>query len=154
MRLLRSVLIFKLGLWAGMMAAAAFAKRAVPSRGDEDSDELALVAVFDGVDLESRAKAFRGGSMLAWYGGIQVDLRGAQLAPGAVLSVHALYGGIEIRVPPAWRVESKVKALAGGVDARTPAADDPDAPVLTLEGMALFGGIQVSAKAEDAPAAA
>ena len=53
----RSVLIFKLGAFAGMAAAAAFVRQALPSRGDEDSDELSLVAVFDGIDLRSRATA-------------------------------------------------------------------------------------------------
>jgi hypothetical protein len=127
-------------------------KRAVPSRGDEDSDELSLVAVFDGIDLKSRAKAFKGGSMLAWFGGIAVDLRDAELAPGARLSLRTLFGGIAITTPPSWRVESNVKALAGGVDARTPAEDDPDAPGLILEGVALFGGIAVRAKADAATA--
>ena len=149
MRALRALLIFKLGVWAGMMASAVFVKRAVHSLGDEDSDELALVAVFDGIELESRAKAFRGGSMVAWFGGIDVDLRGAELAPGAHLSLHTLNGGIAIKVPPTWRVESKLHALAGGVDARSPAQDDPDAPVLTLEGMAVFGGVAVVATADD-----
>jgi hypothetical protein len=153
MRGLRSLVIFKLGVWVGVVVAAAFVKRAVPSRGDEDSDELSLVAVFDGIDLKSRAKAFRGGSMLAWFGGIAVDLREAELAAGARLSVHTLFGGIAIKTPPSWRVESNVKALAGGIDARAPAQDDTDAPVLTLEGLALFGGIAVAAKADAAAAA-
>jgi len=145
MRTIRSLLIFKLGVWAGVMAAAAFAKRALPSQGDEDSDEVALVAIFDGVVLTSRAKAFRGGSMLAWFGGIEVDLRDAELAPDARLSVRTLFGGIDIKTPPTWRVESNVKALAGGVDAPTPREDADDEPVLALEGMALFGGIAVGA---------
>src|SRR5881394_1850156 len=105
MRLIRLLLVFKLGAWTGMMIAAVFAKRALPSRGDEDSDELALVAVFDGIELKSRAKAFKGGSMLAWFGGISVDLREAALAPDAQLSVRTLFGGIEIKTPPEWRVE-------------------------------------------------
>jgi hypothetical protein len=66
--------------------------------------------------------------------------------------VQTLFGGIAIKAPPTWRVESNVKALAGGVDARTPAQDDREAPVLTLEGMALFGGVAVGAKAEAATA--
>jgi hypothetical protein len=152
MRLLRSLLIFKLGVWTGMAAAAAFVRRAVPSRGDEDSDQVSLVAVFDGIDLRSRAKAFKGGSMLAWFGGIAFDLRDAELAPGARLTVRTLFGGIAIKTPPTWRVESNVKALAGGVDAPPPTQDDREAPVLTLEGMALFGGIAVGAKAEAATA--
>jgi hypothetical protein len=152
MRLVRSLLTFKLGVAVGMATAAAFVKRAVPSRGDEDSDELSLVAVFDGIDLRSRAKAFKGGSMLAWWGGIRVDLREAELARGARLSVNTLWGGIAITTPPSWRVESSVKALAGGVEASTPARDDRDAPVLTIEGMALFGGVVVGSKADAAAA--
>ena len=42
----------------------------------------ALVAVFDGVELESQATAFRGGSMLAWYGGVEADLREADACAG------------------------------------------------------------------------
>ena len=113
MRLLRTLALLEIGAWAGMATAAAFVKRAVPSRGDEESDELALVAVFDGVDLRSRAKAFRGGSMLAWFGGVAVDLREAELAPDARLSVHTLFGGVAVRVPEGWRVESGMKAIAG-----------------------------------------
>ena len=128
------------------MSAAAFTRRAVPSSGDEESDELGLVAVFDGITLKSRARAFTGGSMLAWFGGIDVDLREVELAAGARLSLHALFGGIAIKTPSNWRLESELKALAGGVDARTPAQDDPDAPVLTLTGTALFGGIAVGPK--------
>ncbi|HEV8103291.1 MAG TPA: hypothetical protein VGP69_06105 [Gaiellaceae bacterium] len=148
MRPLRGLLLFKLGAWAGMMSAAAFVRRTVPSRGDEESDELGLVAVLNGIELKSRATVFTGGSMLAWFGGITVDLREVELAPGARLSLHTLFGGIQIMTPPSWRVESGLKAIAGGVHTRTPADDDPDAPVLTLTGTALFGGIAVGAKAD------
>ncbi|HUF02504.1 MAG TPA: LiaF domain-containing protein [Gaiellaceae bacterium] len=146
MRLLRTLLVFKLGVYAGVAAAAAVVKRALPSQGDASSDELALVAIFDGVELESRATAFRGGSMLTWFGGIDVDLREAQLAQDAQLSVTALLGGIAIRIPEGWRVESNVKALAGGVDVKTIGADDPGAPTLRIDGLAALGGIAVGAK--------
>jgi hypothetical protein len=134
-----------------MIVAAAFFKRVVRSRGDAESDELALVAILDGVELESRAKAFKGGSMLAWFGGIDVDLRDAELASGARLSVHALFGGIDVTTPASWRIESDVRTFMGGADARGAAEDDPDAPVLTLDGMAVFGGIEVG-PAATAPA--
>ena len=135
-----------LGVWAGFMAAAAVVKRTVPSRGDAESDEVALVAVFDGVELRSEAKAFRGGSMLAWYGGVDADLREATLAPEARLSVAALFGGIQLIVPPEWRIEPEIQAVAGGYDVSGTDPDDPDAPVLRLEGRALCGGIAVSRK--------
>jgi hypothetical protein len=51
MRLLRAVLLFKLGFWAGMIASAAVVKRMLRSRGDAHSDDVALVAILDGVAL-------------------------------------------------------------------------------------------------------
>jgi hypothetical protein len=142
MRRLRSLLVFKLGVWVGMIGAARLLKEALPSRGDEESDEVALAAILDGVELKSRAKGFKGGSMLAWFGGIDADLREAELATEARLTLNAIWGGIKIETPPEWRVESNVKTLGGGVD--LPKAAAAEGPVLTVEGMALFGGIQVS----------
>jgi Cell wall-active antibiotics response 4TMS YvqF len=146
-KVLRALGLALLGFWAGLMAAAALMKRVLRSRGDAESDEVALVAIFDGIDLESRASAFRGGSMLAWFGGISVDLRAAQLSPaGAHLDLHAVNGGIAIKVPEGWRVRSNLTSFAGGAEARAPAPEPQDAPTLTLDGFAAFGGIAVTAK--------
>jgi hypothetical protein len=146
MRVLRSIGLIALGAVAGLTAAAAFAKRAVPSRGDAESDELALVAVYDGIELQSRASAFRGGSVLAWFGGVAADLRQATLAPGARLTIHALFGGVAVRVPAGWRIDSTARAFAGGVQTR--GSEDEDAPTLTVDGYALFGGIAIAPKSE------
>jgi hypothetical protein len=151
---MRSLFSFKVGAWVGIAIAAVFAKRAIPSRGDEDSDEVALVAVFDGIDLKSRAKAFRGGSLLAWFGGIALDLTEAELADGARLSINTLLGGVAIKTPPTWRIEGDVKSVFGGVKTDSPARDDPDAPVLTVEGMALLGGVALEGAAHPTPAEA
>jgi len=151
LRPVRSIGIFKLGVWVDVLASTAFVRRTVPSRGDEASDELALVAALDGIELKSRATRFKGGTMTAWFGGIALDLREAELAPGARLSVNALFGGIAIRIPSTWRIESDVKSIAGGVDVKTGDDPGPDAPVLTIDGMTLFGGIAVGAK--DSPVA-
>ena len=137
MRVLRALLIFQVGAAVGMAAAAAFIKRAVPSQGDEDSDELSLVAVQDGIELESRATAFTGGSILAWYGGVELDLSQAELAPGARLTVHALMGGIAIEIPQSWRVETNVKALVGGV--AVPIRTTPTLPSWFLDGLRCSG---------------
>jgi len=147
MRPIRALTLTIVGAVAGFAAAAALVKRAVPSRGGEESDELALVAIFDGVDLKSRASAFAGGSVLAWFGGVALDLREAVPEPDAHLTVHALFGGVAIRVPPGWRLVSNLSSFAGGADVREGAVESPDAPTLTLDGRALFGGIAVGARA-------
>jgi hypothetical protein len=144
---IRSLLTFKLGAWVGITIAALFAKRALRSHGDPESDELDLVAVFDGVEVRSEASEFRGGSMLAWFGGISVDLRDAVLAEDAQLSVNTFMGGIAVKTPPTWRIEGDVKSLFGGIKVDTPTPADPDAPVLTVEGTALLGGIAIGSGA-------
>jgi len=145
-RLLRALFLFKLGFWAGTIASALLMKRMFPSRGDAESDEVALVAILGGVALKSRAKAFRGGSMFSWLGGIAVDLREAQLAPDAHLDVGSLFGGIAIRVPPGWRVESDVKSFGGGVAVNAPEPEADGAPTLRLDGFSAVGGVAVGAK--------
>jgi hypothetical protein len=145
-RLLRALLLFKLGFWAGTLASAALLKRAFPSRGDEESDELRLVAILNGAALRSRAEAFRGGSMFSWLGGIALDLREATLAQPAHLEVGSLLGGIAIRVPSGWRIESDVESVAGGVAVDAPEPHDTEAPTLRLTGFTAFGGVAVGAK--------
>lgn len=149
MRLLRTLVIFELGAWAGVATAAALAKRALPSRGDEESDEVALMAIYDGIDLKSRAQAFRGGSMFAWFGGVAVDLREAKLAPDARLTIGALFGGVAVKVPPEWRIVATGRAFAGGVSDDVPEPEDPEAPTLVIESTAAFGGIAIKASAAD-----
>lgn len=143
MGLIRAILLLKLGAWLGMAAAASLAKRVLPSRGDEASDEVALMAIFDGIDLKSRAQAFRGGSMFAWFGGVAVDLTEAKLAPDARLAIGALFGGVDVKVPPGWRIVSTGRAIAGGVSDDVPVPDEPEAPTLVVESTAALGGISI-----------
>jgi hypothetical protein len=133
-----------------MFASATILKRVLPSFGDEESDEVALVAIMNGIELKSRSRAFRGGSMFSWLGGIAVDLREVELAENAHLDVHSAFGGIAIRVPTGWRVESTVTSLAGGVAVDVPEPESPDAPTLRLDGFSAFGGIAVGAKPHSA----
>jgi hypothetical protein len=39
-----------------------------------------------------------------------------------------------------------MRAVFGGVDARAPEPEAADAPTLTLDGFAVFGGVAVTAK--------
>jgi hypothetical protein len=142
-RLLRTVMLLFAGAVAGFAGAAAMLRGWLPSRGDATSDELALVTVFDGLELESRSTAFRGGSILAWFGGVAIDLSGVTLAPGAELDVRTAFGGVSIKVPPTWRIDATATALLGGIDVQQPDIEDPDAPTLVLRAQSLMGGVAI-----------
>jgi hypothetical protein len=143
-RLIRSLLLLVIGAIGGFAGAAALLRGAVPSQGKADSDELALVAIFNGIELANRSATFRGGTVLAWFGGVSLDLREATLAPGANIDIRAMFGGVAIRVPPTWRVEAHGTAVAGGWDNRAVQPDDPEAPALLVNVVAALGGASIT----------
>jgi len=82
-------------------------------------------------------------------GGIDLDLRGASLAPdGADLLVTTTMGGVQVTVSPDWAVDVDTDTLVGGFDVHvTPLTELPhDAPRLRIHAVTRMGGGQVTAK--------
>lgn len=128
------------------------AKRTFVPVDAPDANEVRLAAIFEPISFRSTATSFRGGSIECWYGGGVIDLRDATLDPaGAHLQVKAVFGGGQVLVPETWRVDLRVLGVGGAGDARPRIERPDDAPHLTIEGTALFGGFGV---ATDFPEAA
>jgi hypothetical protein len=151
MRAIRSIIGLTVGLFllTGISSAiaAALAKHRLASSGTTTDDEFELVTIFDGGDFTSTAPALRRGTVLAWYGGRTIDLRGATLDPaGARLTIRAIFGGVELIVPPSWQVDQQIIAILGGAgDTRDQSLVDETGPVLRIDGLALFGGVGIVA---------
>ncbi len=148
--------LFRVVLRVALVMAALRAVGAIVSRrsnvGDAESDEFSIAAIFGGVERASRAASLRQGRALTCCGGVQLDLRGATLAPGgAELLLGAYLGGVQVLVPAEWRVVVTSQAKAGGVDTHvTPEADlAEDAPSLHVVARAVLGGVQVTTELED-----
>jgi hypothetical protein len=126
--------------------AATFAKRRLDAPEDPASNQPALAAIFAGERFASAAPALRGGRVITWFAGHDVDLRGATLDPaGATVDVRTMYGGLQIAVPQGWRVRSHVRSIFGGTAIAVAEADLPaDAPLLELRGFTIFGGTRVT----------
>jgi hypothetical protein len=134
------------------VGAAIFARRLIPTHGDETTDTFAVLASMSGVEFRSAAAALSSAEATALLGGIELDLRGAQIVDGARLVMRAVLGGIALVVPPGWRVEVRRRVLAGEVEVDTdPDAAGDDAPLLVIDAAAYFGGITIGTK-EPVPA--
>jgi hypothetical protein len=117
------------------------------SRGGPESDEIDLVGIFEGLHLRSSSSAFMGGSAMALFGGIVLDLRRATLGPtGASLKVTTIFGGTSIITPPDWRVEVDARTWIGGLDLSHEQPTDQDLPTLHIEARTFFGGFQVESR--------
>jgi hypothetical protein len=152
----RLIAVFTGGLMVasiiGAIAARAAKQRIVPVDAP-DGDEVHLTAIFEPISFRSSAPSFRGGTLDCWYGGGVIDLRGANLDPaGARLQVRAIFGGGQILVPETWRVSSKVVGIGGLGDGRPHIDFGADAPHLTIEGVAIFGGFGVMSEMPEAAA--
>lgn len=130
------------GLWPLLISAGGVTLIAQALRPRPPGREFHAVAVMAGNSLAVGSQNFAHGNAVAVMGACEIDLSAARLQTGAAIDVLAFWGGVEIRVPSGWRVEGRVVPVLGGFESKTsPAA--ADAPVLTVRGSAIMGGVEV-----------
>lgn len=134
-------------LIGGWLVMAAFRGSRRHRGNDALATELSGFALMAGNALTSGSQEFRGGDLAAVMGGLELDLRGAALAPeGAVLDVFVMWGGVEIHVPEGWTVESRVLPVMAAYEDQTRPPADPTGRKLLVRGLVLMGGIEVNHK--------
>jgi len=131
--------------------AAAVAKTRLVDRAEPDDDEIDLVSIFEGRRFRSSSTSFRGGRVVNWQSGTDIDLRGVRLDPaGAQLEVWDIFGGLRIRVPEDWRVRMHGIAIFGGAGSAARAPDEAgDQPVVDVRYRAVFGGFGIVPEPDD-----
>lgn len=110
--------------------------------------QFSIANVFSGSRRNIESPDFRGGEIVSVFGGVRLDLRRAKMAVDeAVIDINAVFGGVEIRVPEYWNVESRGAGIFGGFDDKTihPRMDpNVKTPQLIVTGAAVFGGVSIT----------
>jgi len=112
-------------------------------------DKGFVVACMAGSKRSGRWSPARKNVAVAVMGGVEMDFREAILGPGVTeVQVFAMWGGVEIIVPPGLNVESHGIALMGGFEhvGDSLIHPDPHAPTLRVTGVALMAGVEVSVR--------
>jgi len=128
------------GSWTNFLRSAG-----IDSAGSDS--EFNHIAVFSGFKRRTTSKNFRGGKILAFMGGFQIDLRNADIeGDTATIEAISIMGGGEIKVPYTWRVSVEGIGLFGGYADET----DQTAPAgaasqkhLIVKGASIMGGVVV-----------
>ena len=146
MRKLTRVIVGFLMISAVFKAVGFAAARAFEGERTASDDDFKLMALMDGRELTSKATSLRTGTAVAAMGGIEIDLRKAELDPGgAHIALKAYMGGIRMMVPATWKVYVDEDSHAGGIEVKTSeeAALGDEAPRLTVEAVTRAGGILI-----------
>ncbi len=128
----------------GSMVIAALRGRASTDALEEGAGTLRAFALWSGAGRKVVSDDFRGGEITAVMGGHEIDLRPAKIASGpAVIDVFIWWGGVDLRVPPDWKVTNEALALLGGVDDKTRAPEGEAKGHLVIKGLIVMGGMEV-----------
>ena len=107
-------------------------------------NEFNVTSFFSGSNLSAASERFRGGNVSATFGSVELDLRAAAGVDGAAtVNANALFGRINLRVPPDWAVDVRSSAAFGSIESKRAEPSDPRAR-LTVTGSCLFGGILIT----------
>jgi predicted membrane protein len=119
----------------------------ISSKGMESEDLIDYATIFSGNERQVISQNFRGGKVASVFGGIELDLTKAKLAPGRnILEIAAVFGGVTIIVPDTWYVTIEVTPVLGGfTDSRKlfPGRTVDNVSQLVIKGAVVFGGGEV-----------
>jgi len=107
------------------------------------SDTIRSTVFWWGSERTSRSQSFRSAVLTAVMGGIELDLREADVQGRADISIFSFWGGVEVKVPPTWRVTVRGLPILGGWDDKTVDPTDPNAPELVVHVTTVMAGAEI-----------
>jgi predicted membrane protein len=137
------VLIIFIGL-SLIFGTSRIRKRHVYQDTTSSDDYFEDIAIFGGGERKIMSQEFKGGNIVAVFGGSKIDLSHAVLSPGTnVIEIVAAFGGSALMVPADWNVKVEVFNIFGGyVDKRMVQQVDPS-KTLIIKGVTIFGGGEI-----------
>lgn len=85
---------------------------------------------------------YTGGSLVAIFGGVDLDLRQAKIKDGSVIEIFTFCGGVNITLPDDVIIENEVRGFLGGTDDKTLPKDSAK-KTLYLKGECILGGLEI-----------
>jgi hypothetical protein len=113
--------------------------------GSDDAEYM--INVFGGTTRKGAWHVPRMIRIVNIFGGTDLDFTEAVFSASTTyITTFCLFGGVDVRVREGLRSVSKAVCIFGGVDNRGPSTADPNSPLIVVEGLVLFGGIDIKLK--------
>jgi predicted membrane protein len=115
------------------------------SAGESSEEFVRASAIFGANEQKIISSNFKGGDIMTLFGGVELDLRQAQVSPeGCTLHVTSIFGGVEILVPPNWDLLISGVPVFGGIESRNPVEDSElKKEKVRVKCTVAFGGVEI-----------
>lgn len=115
----------------------------IDSSRDSGSDQM--IAIFGGASRKGRWRVPKRSTAIALFGGVEIDLTEATFEALEIeIDGFWCFGGMEIKAPAGIEVRDRTAGIFGGTEIKGLGDLIPGAPVLTIKGVSLFGGVSVT----------
>lgn len=114
--------------------------------GNNDDTET-IVNILGGSNRSGQWTVPKEIRVISIFGGADIDFTDAIFtSPNVTIKILCLFGGDNIYVPENVNVVSKAFCILGGIDNTAPSISSRQAPTITVEGLVLFGGLDIKIK--------
>lgn len=115
---------------------------------ETDGEIPEYCVTFSGMDVKFDDQTFYGANLTSVFGSIKCDLRNAVICDGAVITVSATFGGIELLLPDNTHIYVSASGIFGGVSDERSGKEQNQSeneviPTIYIGGNCLFGGVTV-----------
>lgn len=135
--------------FAILLLGASLVARAIRRKSDADGNphwsDSNSMAILSGVTQRSRVQNYRGGSVSAVMGAVELDLREARPEGSEVIiELLVFMGGVDIIVPHDWAVEVQTVPLMGAIEHKSDGIPiGVPRTTLVIRGAVIMGGLEI-----------
>lgn len=135
--------------WHGADPRFPFSKAYMPDSETDpgiNPEYIDVHAVFGGIKKNIQSKNFKGGEIVSFMGGSEINFMQADIQHPITLEINNVFGGTKLIIPSNWDVKNEISAVFGGVeDKRNFNNSIPDSTKkILLTGTCVFGGIEIT----------
>lgn len=100
-------------------------------------------AMFGGSEPNYNNLEFFGCNSFAAFGGVDINLRNAIIKENVIITNFAIFGGVEILLPPGVKVVTSSVPIFGGVSNSYMSLTDDNSPTVYIKSTSIFGGVDI-----------
>lgn len=102
-----------------------------------------FTSTFSGQNINFDKEEFKGTTLNAVFGGIELDLRKAIINGDVVINATSIFGGINVYAPKNCRIKIKSNSIFGGVSNQRKFEKNEGEHTIYINASCIFGGVEI-----------